>query len=115
MNIFTLKLPAYMRFRNIINMSNGVLGISVLTMPYCFEQVSLNHKHLLKLCLEELKNIFFKCGVVLSLILLATSGFITSFSCKLLMRSARMKNIANLEFLALRTFGPVGKLLIELR
>ncbi len=38
MKIFSWNL----RFRNIINVSNGVLGISVLTMPYCFEQVSLN-------------------------------------------------------------------------
>ena len=39
MNALSLNFPVYMRLRNIINMSNGVIGISVLTMPYCFEQV----------------------------------------------------------------------------
>ena len=25
--------------RNLINMTNGVVGLSILTMPFCFEQV----------------------------------------------------------------------------
>ena len=38
-------LPSYLSVKNIINLSNGVLGISVLTMPYCFQAVSSYEYH----------------------------------------------------------------------
>jgi len=73
-------------------MTNAVLGISILTMPYCFGQ----------------------CGIILGLVAMAVSGFMTSFSCKLLMKISQMNKTNNLEFLAFKAFGIVGKVLLEL-
>ncbi len=87
-----IKLPHYVTERNLTNMTNAVLGISVLTMPFCFSQ----------------------CGIVLGLAALAVSAFMTSYSCKLLMKTSQLNKTSNLEFLAFRAYGPVGKVLLEL-
>jgi hypothetical protein len=33
------KMTNEYTFKNLINMTNGIIGMSILTMPYCFAQV----------------------------------------------------------------------------
>lgn len=86
------NLPVYITWRNMINMANGVIGISILTMPFCFYQ----------------------CGIILGILTLGVSLLMTSYTCHLLMKSAELKKTTNLENLALRTYGPIGKVLFEI-
>ncbi|CAH1793342.1 unnamed protein product, partial [Owenia fusiformis] len=76
----------------IINLGNSIIGVSVLAMPFCFKQ----------------------CGVVLGILLLLTSAWLTQIACKLLMKAALTSKKRSYEYLALHTFGPGGKLLVEL-
>ena len=57
---------------------------------------------------------FDQCGVFLGTLALAMSGLMTSYSCKLLFKTAEAKNSRNLEFLAFKLYGYWGKLLIEI-
>jgi solute carrier family 38 (sodium-coupled neutral amino acid transporter), member 10 len=50
----------------------------------------------------------------LATFLLAISGIMTSYSCKLLFKTAELKNTRNLELLAFKLFGVAGKLTMEI-
>lgn len=78
--------------KNTINLGNSIIGVSILAMPYCFE----------------------KCGIVLSALLLLASGLVTRMTCHLLLKSAITARRRNYEFLAFHTFGPTGKLVVEI-
>lgn len=78
--------------KNTINLGNSIIGVSILAMPYCFE----------------------KCGIVLSSLLLLVSGLLTRITCHLLLKSAITARRRNYEFLAFHTFGPTGKLVVEI-
>ncbi|KAL3217211.1 hypothetical protein MRX96_006112 [Rhipicephalus microplus] len=78
--------------KNTINLGNSIIGVSILAMPYCFE----------------------KCGIVLSSLLLLVSGLLTRMTCHLLLKSAITARRRNYEFLAFHTFGPTGKLVVEI-
>ncbi|XP_077490961.1 uncharacterized protein LOC144101701 [Amblyomma americanum] len=78
--------------KNTINLGNSIIGVSILAMPYCFE----------------------KCGIVLSSLLLLASGLVTRMTCHLLLKSAITARRRNYEFLAFHTFGPTGKLVVEI-
>lgn len=78
--------------RHLINMANGVLGLSILTMPYCFEQ----------------------CGLILGAVALGLSALMTSYSCKLLLKTIETKRTKTFEFLAWKLFGYNGKVALEI-
>lgn len=78
--------------RNLINMTNGVVGLSILTMPFCFEQ----------------------CGLVLATLTLLVCALMTSYSCSLLIESSNINKIRQFEFIAFRLFGNKGKIFLEL-
>ncbi|XP_065292328.1 putative sodium-coupled neutral amino acid transporter 10 isoform X2 [Dermacentor albipictus] len=78
--------------KNTINLGNSIIGVSILAMPYCFE----------------------RCGIVLSSLLLLVSGLLTRMTCHLLLKSAITARRRNYEFLAFHTFGPTGKLVVEI-
>ena len=86
------KMSPPIKLRDLINMTNGVLGLVVLAMPFCFAQA----------------------GIILATITLATCACLTSFSCKLLMKTVEIKKIRSLEYLALRLFGHKAKLCLEI-
>ncbi|XP_067119229.1 putative sodium-coupled neutral amino acid transporter 10 isoform X1 [Centruroides vittatus] len=81
-----------MCLRSVINLGNSIIGVSILAMPYCFK----------------------KCGILLSILLIIASGLITRAACHLLLKSAIMARRRNFEFLAFHTFGPTGKLVVEI-
>lgn len=75
-----------------INLVNSVIGVSLLSMPYCFK----------------------KCGIVLSVVLIMMSAVLNRFSCYLLLKSSLMAKRRNYELLAFHVFGSTGKLMVEL-
>ncbi|KAF6203025.1 hypothetical protein GE061_003438 [Apolygus lucorum] len=77
---------------HVFTLANSIIGVSVLAMPFCFKQ----------------------CGIILSILMLLLSSQISRLACHYLMKSAIIERMKNFEMLAFRTFGPTGKLIVEL-
>ncbi|XP_066950342.1 solute carrier family 38 member 10 isoform X2 [Macrobrachium rosenbergii] len=78
--------------RQVINMANSIVGVSILSMPFCFRE----------------------SGLLLGVILVLVTGFITKKTCMFLIRSAIMARRRSYEFLAFHVFGVSGKLFVEM-
>jgi amino acid permease len=81
-----------MAFRLTVNLGNSIIGVSILTMPFCFRT----------------------CGILLSVLLLLVSGLLNRAGCHLLLRCAVLTRKRSFEDMALEVLGPAGKLLVEL-
>lgn len=81
-----------MAFRLTVNLGNSIIGVSILTMPFCFRT----------------------CGILLSVLLLMVSGLLNRAGCHLLMRCAILTRKRSFEDMALEVLGPAGKLVVEL-
>ncbi|XP_012274497.1 mini-chromosome maintenance complex-binding protein isoform X2 [Orussus abietinus] len=77
---------------HVMTLANGVIGVSVLAMPFCFEQ----------------------CGIILATVVLLLSSALSRLACHLLIKSAVMSRRRNFEFLAFHAFGRTGKIIVEL-
>ncbi|XP_033208511.1 putative sodium-coupled neutral amino acid transporter 10 [Belonocnema kinseyi] len=77
---------------HVMTLANGVIGVSVLAMPFCFKQ----------------------CGIFLAIILLLLSSMLSRLACHFLVKSAVMSRRRNFEFLAFHAFGHMGKFFVEL-
>lgn len=77
---------------SLINLSNSIIGVSLLTMPYCFQQ----------------------CGILLSCVVLAASAFVNKYACHMLIKASMVTRRRKFEYLAYHTLGYNGKLFIEL-
>nr|XP_027204009.1 putative sodium-coupled neutral amino acid transporter 10 [Dermatophagoides pteronyssinus] len=77
---------------NIINLSNSIIGVSILAMPLCFKQ----------------------CGIILALFIISFSALLNYFSCYLLLKSSIINRRRNFELLAYDVFGTGGKTLVEI-
>ncbi|XP_001600642.1 putative sodium-coupled neutral amino acid transporter 10 [Nasonia vitripennis] len=77
---------------HIMTLANGIIGVSVLAMPFCFKQ----------------------CGIVLATLVLLLSSILSRLACHFLIKSAVMCRRRNFEFLAFHAFGPMAKILVEL-
>ncbi|XP_039284258.1 putative sodium-coupled neutral amino acid transporter 10 [Nilaparvata lugens] len=77
---------------HVMTLANSIIGVSVLAMPFCFKQ----------------------CGIMLSILVLLMSGVMTRLACHYLLKSAINARRRNFEILAFHTFGPTGKLIVEL-
>ncbi|XP_011495012.1 PREDICTED: putative sodium-coupled neutral amino acid transporter 10 [Ceratosolen solmsi marchali] len=77
---------------HVMTLANGIIGVSVLAMPFCFKQ----------------------CGIVLATLVLLLSSILSRLACHFLIKSAVMSRRRNFEFLAFHAFGPMGKFLVEL-
>nr|XP_019526123.2 putative sodium-coupled neutral amino acid transporter 10 [Aedes albopictus] len=75
-----------------VTLMNSIIGVGILSMPFCFQ----------------------KCGVVLSLVLLLLSTYITKLVCSYMIKSAIIARRKNFEQIAFCAFGSCGKLLVEL-
>ncbi|EAT47780.1 AAEL001114-PA [Aedes aegypti] len=75
-----------------VTLMNSIIGVGILSMPFCFQ----------------------KCGVVLSLVLLLLSTYITKLVCSYMIKSAIIARRKTFEQIAFYAFGSCGKLLVEL-
>ncbi|KAF5269932.1 hypothetical protein FQR65_LT05731 [Abscondita terminalis] len=77
---------------HVMTITNSIIGVSLLAMPYCFKQ----------------------CGIVLSVLMLIVSNAIARLCCHLMLKSAVIARRRTFEFLAFHTFGSLGKFTIEI-
>ncbi|KAG8274062.1 putative sodium-coupled neutral amino acid transporter 10 isoform X2 [Homalodisca vitripennis] len=77
---------------HVMTLANSIIGVSVLAMPFCYKQ----------------------CGIVLASIMLVVSSIMSRLACYYLIKAATLARRRNFEFLAFHTFGPTGKLTVEL-
>ncbi|XP_055549455.1 putative sodium-coupled neutral amino acid transporter 10 [Wyeomyia smithii] len=75
-----------------VTLTNSIIGVGILSMPFCFQ----------------------KCGIILSLVLLLLSTYITRLVCSYMIKSAIISRRKNFEQIAFYAFGFYGKLLVEI-
>lgn len=81
-----------MSFGKTVNLGNSIIGVSILSMPYCFVQ----------------------SGLLLSVLLIILSGFLTRLSCHFLLKSAFYSKRRSFELMVYDVLGSVGRLLVEI-
>ncbi|KAH8413743.1 hypothetical protein KR222_006178 [Zaprionus bogoriensis] len=77
---------------HVMTLANSIIGVGILAMPFCFQ----------------------KCGIVLSIVLLILSNWITRVCCHYLIKTSLLTRRKSFELLGLHAFGTSGKLLAEL-
>ena len=81
-----------MSFGKTVNLGNSIIGVSILAMPYCFVQ----------------------SGLILSIVLIVFSGFLTRLSCHLLLKSAYLSKRRSFELMVQDVLGSMGRILVEI-
>ncbi|GMR50853.1 hypothetical protein PMAYCL1PPCAC_21048, partial [Pristionchus mayeri] len=76
----------------VFNIVNCIVGVSVLAMPYCFQQ----------------------CGILLAVTMIAISSVITKLTCHFLFQGATNVRVRNYEGLAATAYGHAGRRAIEI-
>ncbi|VDM96535.1 unnamed protein product [Thelazia callipaeda] len=87
-----IALPKFNHWPHVFNLTNCIVGVSVLAMPYCLQQ----------------------CGILLGIILICLCSVLTKITCHLLYRGAVLTRSRNYELMASHAFGSCGKHLVEL-
>ncbi|XP_062133895.1 putative sodium-coupled neutral amino acid transporter 10 isoform X2 [Drosophila sulfurigaster albostrigata] len=77
---------------HVMTLANSIIGVGILAMPFCFQ----------------------KCGIILSIVLLVLSNWITRICCHYLIKTSLLTRRKSFELLGLHAFGTSGKLLAEL-
>jgi len=81
-----------MSFGKTVNLGNSIIGVSILAMPYCFVQ----------------------SGLILSVLLIILSGFLTRLSCHFLLKSAFISRRRSFELMVQDVLGSTGRLMVEI-
>ncbi|KAF1769318.1 hypothetical protein GCK72_001135 [Caenorhabditis remanei] len=77
---------------HVFNLANCIIGVSVLAMPYVFQQ----------------------CGILLAAIMIALCAVLTKLTCHFLAQAAFNTRTTSYESLAMATLGPSGRRFVEL-
>uniref|UniRef100_A0A1I7ZLP7 Aa_trans domain-containing protein n=1 Tax=Steinernema glaseri TaxID=37863 RepID=A0A1I7ZLP7_9BILA len=77
---------------HIFNLTNCIVGVSVLAMPFCYQQ----------------------CGILLATVLIGTCAYITKITCHALYKGAHVSRRKSYEALAMHTFGHHGRKVTEI-
>lgn len=81
-----------MSFGKTVNLGNSIIGVSILAMPYCFVQ----------------------SGLILSILLIVLSGFLTRLSCHFLLKSAFISRRRSFELMVHDVLGSAGRFMVEI-
>lgn len=80
-----------MTFKLVLTTANSIIGVSILAMPYCYQQ----------------------CGIILTTVMIMCSALLVRMCCHLLVRGAYLSRSRTYELLALHSYGAPGKFAIE--
>ncbi|ETN86213.1 transmembrane amino acid transporter protein [Necator americanus] len=83
---------AFTPWPHVFNLVNCITGVSVLAMPFVFQQ----------------------CGILLATIMIAICSVLTKYTCHFLAKAAFISSKHSYEALALTALGPAGRRLVEL-
>uniref|UniRef100_A0A1I7UE63 Aa_trans domain-containing protein n=1 Tax=Caenorhabditis tropicalis TaxID=1561998 RepID=A0A1I7UE63_9PELO len=84
--------PSFSPWPHVFNLANCIIGVSVLAMPYVFQQ----------------------CGILLAAIMIALCAVLTKLTCHFLAQAAFNTRTKSYESLAMATLGPSGRRFVEL-
>ncbi|EGT34121.1 hypothetical protein CAEBREN_19619 [Caenorhabditis brenneri] len=84
--------PSFSPWPHVFNLANCIIGVSVLAMPYVFQQ----------------------CGILLAAIMIALCAVLTKLTCHFLAQAAFNTRTTSYESLAMATLGPSGRRFVEL-
>ncbi|XP_052833760.1 putative sodium-coupled neutral amino acid transporter 10 [Octopus bimaculoides] len=73
-----MRMVPRVNWPHVVNLGNSIIGVSILTMPFCFQQ----------------------CGIILGTLLLLFCTWLTLISCQLLMKAGITSRRKSFEFLA---------------
>ncbi|XGW23918.1 hypothetical protein V3C99_005823 [Haemonchus contortus] len=77
---------------HVFNLANCIVGVSVLAMPFVFQQ----------------------CGILLAVIMIGACAVLTKYTCHFLCKAAFLSSKHSYETLALTALGPKGRRFVEL-
>uniref|UniRef100_A0A0M3HWH1 Aa_trans domain-containing protein n=2 Tax=Ascaris TaxID=6251 RepID=A0A0M3HWH1_ASCLU len=86
------SVAEFSQWPHIFNLTNCIVGVSVLAMPYCLQQ----------------------CGILLGTILIAVCSLLTKVTCHLLYKGAMATRRRSYEALGMFAFGSGGRRVIEM-
>uniref|UniRef100_A0A8R1E1Q0 Aa_trans domain-containing protein n=1 Tax=Caenorhabditis japonica TaxID=281687 RepID=A0A8R1E1Q0_CAEJA len=84
--------PSFSAWPHVFNLANCIIGVSVLAMPYVFQQ----------------------CGILLASVMIAICAVLTKLTCHFLAETAFNTRTNSFESLAMATLGPNGRRFVEL-
>ncbi|VBB30104.1 unnamed protein product [Acanthocheilonema viteae] len=92
-------LSKFNQWPHVFNLANCTVGVSMLAMPYCLQQVLSSRVG---------------CGILLGTILIGICSILTKITCHLLYQGALLTRRRSYESMALYAFGSNGRRFVEL-
>ncbi|MFH4982724.1 hypothetical protein AB6A40_009433 [Gnathostoma spinigerum] len=86
-----IELSKFNQWPHVFNLTNSIVGVSVLAMPYCLQ----------------------KCGIFLGTMVIGFCSLVTKVSCHLLYKGSVLTRRGSYEAMALHAFGNNGRIVTE--